>query len=483
MIGILIGQEAGAQATPDRWATFRHDYQRTGRTSVVGPQQFENLKWKQPVASDVGPDYGVVTSSPAVTADGIVYISGRARNLEGGVSTMLAAFKPDGLLWWREPVGSGQTDSSPSLSSNDNVYIGTGYSSGGTWGVQSRTKSGDFLWWSFLVMDRVLATPALSPDESTIYFGDQSGMFYALNTNNVGSKVWFSDHLTGITNSSPAVGNDGTLYFGSQGDGGRINAIYPSGALRWTFAVEGYVEGSPALSSSGMLYFGTTEGIVYALDTNTVTEATDPAAAFKWVNEDYRGSSFYSSVALGQDDTLYVGNTDGLLCAFDPATGLRKWSFDVVSDGGDGPGAIYSSPAVGGDGTVYFGGDNGILYALDPTQTGDARLKAKVVLDSPLESSPAIGPDGTLFIGAMDGFLYAFGRNMMGDLNSDGEVNVSDVILLLQAIVLNNATPDFLYLGDVSPKNPDGTFGDSQLDVTDAVRILRHLVGFEPAFP
>ena len=483
LIGTLFAREAFPAAAPERWVTFRHDYQRTGRTPVVGPQNFNLLKWKKAVASGVEP-YGAVTSSPAVGADGTVYVTGRALDEQGRAATYLAAFSPqNGFLKWRQSLGSGQNDSSPSLSGDDTIYVGCGFSTGSTWGIQSYSKSGTFLWWSFLVMDRVLTSPTLSLDEKTVYFGDQSGVFYALDATNVGYQLWPSDQLTGPIHSSAAIGTDGTLYFGSQGDGGRINAISPSGALVWSFPVEGLVEAAPALSGSGMLYFGTNAGFVYAVDTKTVTSMTPPENAFKWRNEDYEGASFFSSVALGRDGTLYVGNSEGQLCAFDPATGRRVWSFDVVADGKDGPGAIYSSPAVGGDGTIYFGSDNGFLYALDPNKTGAARVKAKYNTGSALESSPAIAPDGSLYIGAMDGYLYAFGRSTMGDINNDGYIDVIDVTLLLQAVVIGNASADVLNLGDVAPKNQDGSFGDRRLDVTDAVRILRFLVGFEPSFP
>ncbi|MBW3623108.1 MAG: PQQ-binding-like beta-propeller repeat protein [Armatimonadetes bacterium] len=483
LIGVLTGSGALAQTPPDRWATFRHDYQRTGRTSIVGPQNFSIQEWRQAVASGVGPNYGVVTSSPSIGLDGSVYISGRAKDETGGISTYLVSFSPTGLLRWRREIGTGQTDSSPSLNSSDTVYIGTGFQTGGSWGIQSLTKDGEFLWWSFDIFDRVLASPTLSADEKTVYVGSQNGIFYALDASRLGVSAWSSDQLIGVINSSAALGSDGTLYFGSQGDGGRINAVRPNGSLLWSYNTEGLVEAAPALSRNGILYFGTTEGIVYALDTKTVTTATDPASAFLWKNEDYRGFSYHSSVALGSDDTLYLGNTEGQLIAFDPNTGRRKWSFDVRTDGGDETGAIYSSAAVGGDDTVYFGCDNGVLYALDPSQTDRAKLKAKINLGSPLESSPAIGPDGTLYIGSMDGFLYAFRRSLPGDLTGDGRITVADASLMLQLVVTGAATPEQINKADVAPKNADNTYGDRKLDIQDPVRVLRYMVGLEPVFP
>src|SRR5205807_1980335 len=71
--------------------------------------------------------------------------------------------------------------------------------------------------------------------------------------------------------SSPAIGADGTIYYGTRGSGGssgRLVASRPSdGRLPWTFLVPTgqSVDSSPALGIDGTIYFGADDGQLYAL--------------------------------------------------------------------------------------------------------------------------------------------------------------------------------------------------------------------------
>ena len=145
--------------------------------------------------------------------------------------------------------------------------------------------------------------------------------------------------------SSPAIGSDGTVYFGS--DDGWLYALNPDGTLKWRYLIESELPSSPAIGSDGTVYIG--------------------------ANEHY---------------ILYALNPDGTL----------KWRYDVQE------GTIYPSPAIASDGTVYVGSNDGSLYALNT----DGTLKWRYQTKGPIVfSSPAIAPDGTVFIGAVDGALYA----------------------------------------------------------------------------
>src|SRR5687768_8451476 len=57
----------------------------------------------------------------------------------------------------------------------------------------------------------------------------------------------------------------------------------------------------------------------------------------------------WSSPAIGPDDTVYVGSTDGNLYALGFTSSgefIKKWSY---STGGQ----VYSSPALGSDGSIF----------------------------------------------------------------------------------------------------------------------------------
>jgi outer membrane protein assembly factor BamB len=244
----------------------------------------------------------------------------------------------------------------------------------------------------------------------------------------------------------------------------------------------GSVEGSPALSDDGTLYFGSVFGVFYAVDSET--------GEVKWTNEE-AGGGYFSSPALGTDGAVIAGNDDGVLYAFDPETGEIRWRF-TTGEQGEEPGAIASSPAVGGDGTIYFGCDNGSVYAVGP----DGKLRSRFAVEATevpgatvaVISSPTLGPDGTLYIGANDGYLYAFNDRtepLPGDLNQDGRVLIGDAMLALRYVVgAVRLTPAQLKAADVYPgRRKDGSHGDGTVGITDVIRILRFTVGLEPVFP
>lgn len=68
-----------------------------------------------------------------------------------------------------------------------------------------------------------------------------------------------------------------------------------------------------------------------------------------------------------------------------------------------------------------------------------------------------------------------------GDVTEDGSIDVTDAVMVLRGIVgLVPVSLELIARGDVAPKNPDGTYGDGQLSSLDAIRLLRHAVGLEP---
>jgi outer membrane protein assembly factor BamB len=165
------------------------------------------------------------------------------------------------------------------------------------------------------------------------------------------------------------------------------------------------------------------------------------------------GNGVYSSPAIGQDGTVYVGSTDGKFYALDGANGTKKWDF--------GPSATYSNfnstPAIGADGTIYARRNNGYLYALHP----DGVLKWSYLVDYDSWVSPAVGPDQTIYVAGTTA-LYA--------INSDGTLkwtnNTGNTIYSSPAIGTNGA----IYFGGMDGKlyglAPAGTNLSSSWPVT-----------------
>jgi outer membrane protein assembly factor BamB len=205
--------------------------------------------------------------------------------------------------------------------------------------------------------------------------------------------------------SSPAIGLDGTIYFGSLND--TLYALNPNGTLKWCYSTNRDIYSSPAIGSDGTIYFGSYDHYLYALN---------PDGSLKWRYD--AGTSVHTSPAIGSDGTIYFGQMwgeyyHGYFNALNP-DGSLKWRCPTDCD-------IYSSPSIGLDGTIYFGtwtrDTNNYLYALEPDGSLKWRYWIGAGYGSSIYSSPTIGSDGTIYFVAYDYHLYA--------LNPDGTLKWS----------------------------------------------------------
>ncbi len=77
-----------------------------------------------------------------------------------------------------------------------------------------------------------------------------------------GTEAWrfeASDEIAG----APSLATDGTIYFG---DGsGVLYALSAAGAEKWRFPAGGAIRGSPAISREGVIYFGSDDKNLYAV--------------------------------------------------------------------------------------------------------------------------------------------------------------------------------------------------------------------------
>ena len=243
------------------------------------------------------------------------------------------------------------------------------------------------------------SSPAIGAD-GTIYAGLSGGDILALKPD--GTYKWIYKTDCNNVGGSPAIGADGTIYtfvylywyappylnlMKYQ-----LVALKPDGTLKWT-AEMGFhsnpacsaASSSPAVGPDGTIYVGTPDGWLYAIN---------PDGTFKWHN-DTSSSCYASSPAIAADGTIYIGSYDGPLLAF-KGDGTLKWFYGKY-------GKIVSSPAIGTDGTIYIGSGTTALYAINPGGT----LKWSFVADGYIQSSPAIGADGTIYVGSDHNSLLA----------------------------------------------------------------------------
>jgi outer membrane protein assembly factor BamB len=117
---------------------------------------------------------------------------------------------------------------------------------------------------------------------------------------------------------------------------------------------------------------------LYAVNARTGTNA--------WTPVDLGGTRPWSALAYG-DGRLYALTYDGVLTAFNPATGAKFWSVTLLGQ------YAFTSPPTFADGVVYTGGagSGGTLYAVDAA-SGTVRWTQSVMNGD--DSSPAVTATG-----------------------------------------------------------------------------------------
>jgi len=292
--------------------------------------------------------------------------------------------------------------------------------------------------WSFAtgqVSYGIQSSAALGQD-GTIYVGSDDDHLYAVNPD--GSKKW-AFATNGYVTASPAIGTDGTIYLESWD--GYLYALNPDGTQKWKMNIDSDgIDSSPTIGTDGTIYFGTFDKHLYAVNPNGTIKWMATLPEMVWG----------SSPAIGADGTIYIesgthNDTQSHLIAVNPNGGvlwaLSTGTYQVKS-------AFGSSPAIGADRTIYVGSIDGNLYAVNPNGT----KKWTFSTGGQVNSSPAIGTDGTVYFGSNDGNLYAVTSNgtkkwaisRLGGMSS-AAIGVDGTLYIGE------------YYGNLDAVNPNGT--------------------------
>lgn len=182
---------------------------------------------------------------------------------------------------------------------------------------------------------------------------------------------------------------------GNAGNTGQGMGSGTEGRLKWTFSAPESRDctcSTPAIGEDGTVYV-TIRGrddYLYALDSSGKEKWKVDIARHKLGRHRHVASELWfdvSSPAIGAGNLIYVGSDDHHLYAINATDGKEAWTFDSGA-------AILSSPNVGPDGTVHFGSQNRRVYALDGV-TG----KSKWTRKGAVAYTPAIGDDGIAYFG------------------------------------------------------------------------------------
>lgn len=217
--------------------------------------------------------------------------------------------------------------------------------------------------WSFETSGRVSAQPVVGPD-GEVFVGDHGGTLHALTT--YGRLRW-SRELGGPIYSTPLVDDRGNVYVGS--DARSITSFSSEGDLRWRLVTEGDADTGLVLDPNGRLYTAAGQELL-SLETDGTVRWSFRA-----------GGKIFTTPAIADDGTIYVGAQDDHLYAVSP-DGTLRWSYRTEGDND-------SSPAIGDDGTIYFGSDDRRVYALAP----DGSLRWATAVEGMVRAPVGLGVD------------------------------------------------------------------------------------------
>lgn len=262
-----------------------------------------------------------VSSSPAIGADGTVYVGANDWKV-------YALSGQTGRKLWEFKTGSG-VDSSPAIGADGTVYVGSGDNK--VYALNGQT--GDKLWDFQTAGWGVHSSPAIGAN-GTVYVGSREDQkVYALN-GQTGRKLW-EFPTGGWVDSSPAIGGEGTVYVGS--NDWKVYALNgETGEKLWEFRTGDCVFSSPALSEDGTLYVGSRDGKVYAVNSQTGQKL--------W--EFVTGSAIWSSPAIGTDGTVYVGSGDGRVYALQGTRPLASSPWPKFHGHPRNSGAAFAAPSL-----------------------------------------------------------------------------------------------------------------------------------------
>jgi outer membrane protein assembly factor BamB len=355
------------------WPMYGGDAQHTGWSPAEGPID-PNVKWIFRV--------GLLASSPAVGADGVIYF--------GSLDGNLYALDPDGVELWRAPLG--QVSGVPALSAAGTIHMGAASPAEEMFYTLYRDGS---IAWSYHLESHIMeSSPVVAPD-GAVYLATSNpqtggGSVVALNPD--GGERWRYDVGSRLP-FSPALGSDGTLYVGARN--GNLYALNPDGSLLWQMPLGG-VSSSVTVRADGTIYLGT--GADYQ-----ALNSVDGSQLWSFSPADGEADS---TPSLGPGGRIYLTSNNNELYALNP-DGTVAWTF-VAEEEGEREVHFASPVTIDGALVVYAGTREGELFAINPD--GSLRWRFHLPEGGMILVAPALGADGTLYVGAGSN-LYAIAQS------------------------------------------------------------------------
>jgi hypothetical protein len=199
---------------------------------------------------------GSAASCPAVGVDGAIYFQ---------ANDSVYALNPDSSVRWRHQFGSSRS-TSPVIGINGTVCFVSSYNA-----ISAFDQTGNPLWSADVDAGGhyLRSTPSVGAD-GTVYCGFRQGL-QAVSAD--GTKEWLFP-TSGEVRTSPAIAEDGTIYFTCEDY--FLYALRSDGSVKWRYRIPGGTRSSPAIASDGAVYVTSRNGYLYVL------EGTAPLASSPW---------------------------------------------------------------------------------------------------------------------------------------------------------------------------------------------------------
>jgi len=235
----------------------------------------------------------------------------------------------------------------------------------------------------------IFAAPIVD-ENGRIFVACSDGRLYGISDQGDFGRIDLRSAPVGRPLSTPALGEDGTIYVGSTGN--RLDAFFPDFARKWFYVAPDDVR-TPVIADDGTIL------IVSGGFLRGVSEDGSEVSSF------IARSAIRSLPAVAEDGSIYLGANDDRVYALGPGATTNDilWRFNTGQN-------VMSSPAIGADGSIYIASDNLRLYCL----TTNGAVRWFVTTRGPVRSALSIGVDGTIYAGSEDRRLYA--------ISSDGKI-------------------------------------------------------------
>jgi outer membrane protein assembly factor BamB len=228
--------------------------------------------------------------------------------------------------------------------------------------------------------------------------------------------------------SEPAAVSDWQTYHGGPALTGVAAATLPEAPTRlWRFQSDAAVYHTP-VASGDRIFFATGKGGVYCLDSKG--EELWSKKVIQGTKEDGTPipSRLEAPVACF-DSTVLIGSIDGIVYAFDAATGDEKWTYDI---GSSIIGTVNLLPSPSGESSSVFviSQDDGVLHAID-LKSGKSLWKTEGV--ERCDGSPAVRGDAIIF-GSCAAALHVYSSKdgtLVKNIELDGDAQVAGGVALL----------------------------------------------------